>query len=200
MATATTPQENVQLPDDNPVFGWTLQDVIHQVNEMEPDDSQNQEETAQIELVRNYLSGMTQDQRRRMLCLVEQQTQGYWNTACEMIADVAHETYNQVLRIAQGQEELPELNNVDLETVNQLRLHRNLISLRVEQAVQNPSEAGLDDNGVVLREHLLQTSPDQQDLVEQAIQESLEAHQAALLDLQKAISQTLGEKLTQALA
>ena len=187
------PVGEIQLPDDVPVFSWTLQDIIYEVYE---NYTENCTQKAEREILRKYLREMTPDQRRRITCLIFQNIHGYWSSVGDMIADLASETYQQMLRIAQGQEQLPELDSMDQQAVNRLRLQRNLLNLTLEQAI---SSAGPDTHNPDLPELLLHTTSEEQDTVEQAIQDTLHQHHEEILALRTGISQTLTARLEQAL-
>ena len=168
----TSSTQTIQLPENRPLFEWTAQDVVHEINEngRENEDEQN--------AISEFLSSMTRRESYRLMAMIDNQFRSYDNHTTDIFGESCQELARDLMEAIRAGD-MPQPSQQDNELANRRRLDWNLMpGLTIQDAIESGG------NEPLLREALLMVIHEEQASTDQAISEIMEEHQAEIEDFQ----------------
>ena len=129
MTTGTQETHLLDHPDDGPLFGWTLGEVLTMMDDH--CNPQTDEELGQAALLREFIQQARPEERYQIFHVIDKIAADYTEHIAECANDVIHEAHERILAIAQGRADLPRMDFVEHGNINRRMLQRRLLDFRL---------------------------------------------------------------------
>ena len=132
--TTATPENTVldpvlDHPDDGPLFGWTLSEVIAMLDGHRSPVTEEDFENAA--LLRDFIQEAGPEDIYRIFQAADNVAENYTEYIAECANDVIGKAREDLLVIAQGRAELPKLDCLEHENINRRMLQKKLLDFRL---------------------------------------------------------------------
>ena len=177
--------KEIHLPFDIRMLSFSVQDAVDILLMHEADDDRNE--------VRLFLENADPDQLYRIGNAIARNIIGARHATEAVVETVLEESRRQLQAYAQGQP-IPEPEPREVGEINRLRLHRELIPITIQQMTAQ------DPNGPRIRELLLQAGVQDQEGLDDAVRETLQAMEPEASGLMDRMARELLPRLERLLA
>ena len=172
---------------EQPVYKWTLGDVLNQV---EFDQVHDPEDTSLVKAMLNKANLETINQVR---LIIGDKTHLHGDAITEPMNDVTDEIFDLLLDMAKTAAPLPKLSEIPDLPSNHHRLNMSLYHLSLNKILSNRQNSNTNPNP--LRKFLEQLPSNQQVDVDFVIQETLEKHRQDIENVMQKVAEEVHGKL-----
>ena len=184
-----TEREYVVLPNNTKVMEWSTQDTINAIMDMEPCDDRDQ-------AVLDFLEKSSHEERLRIGIMIQEHQIGHRHMIEEMVEQIIDDVHCQLNDIVEDDgAELPGLDESSLISININRLHRNLLGMNLHEMFLQEEEG----RPGITEQQLLQAPLDQQETIEAAIQDTIEANSPWIEPLMRQVFWSIRNRLAERL-
>ena len=174
----------VIMPDNTRLMDWNIQSTVNTILDTQPDDEVDQS-------VLDLLRDASHQDRLRIGLLIDEKATGPRHIIEAVIEQIVQESHEHLKSVAQDQTMLPEVDSMALQAINDRRLYRNLLSLTINDLLdQMPGPQAQR-----LQQHLLQIPLEQQETIDQTVQQIVARHEKSIQALSENMLQSVRDVL-----
>ena len=174
--------KEIIMPWDPHMVAWSVQDTVDSILEHEADSGEGPE-------IQKYLEGVSPRELYRISAAISHNTIGLRHA----IEELQSGSQEMLLDAAQTGNGPPELDSRDLDNINRGRIGRNLLGFNIHRMTMD------DPDGMLVREGLLQAGPEDQERLDRAIKEAMEALETETAHYKEQLAREVLSRLQRAL-
>ena len=169
----------VIMPDNTNLLDWDVQSTVNAILENPPDEDIDQS-------VIEFLKNSSHEERLRIGFLIDEKVIGPRHLVEAIIDQIVNESHEDLKNVLTGDMELPQVDTMALQAMNERRIYRSILSLPINQLLSSMPGT----QGRMFQQRLLILSLEQQEAADQAINNSVQQHQKSIQALGQDILQS----------